>query len=149
MRHLASLISIFLFIACNANAIPPDQSNEWRTARSRATEQQKASTDTLVQFLLTAAAADFHAHHPSRTIHFRKVRVGHVTTPDEGTEYMLCDQSARARNKSDWVPFVTIKTSGYEQYLGDQAASFCKRPSILRERRDLSPLLQSRFDSLQ
>ena len=36
-----------------------------------AREQQKASTDTLLQFLLTSAAADFHAQHPAHTILFR------------------------------------------------------------------------------
>jgi len=53
------------------------------------------------------------------------------------------------KDKSDWVPFVTIKTSGYEQYLGNQAAGFCERLSVVWEGGDLSLLLQSRFDSLE
>jgi hypothetical protein len=144
MRHLASLSSIFLLIACNTNAVPRTQSNELRTV------QGAASKDTPLQFLLNAAAADFHAHLPSRTIHFRKVHIGHVVTPNGEKQYILCGQlqTARAEDKAEWTPFVTINTSGYEQWLGDQAASFCKRPSIVWEKGDRSTSLQSRFDSL-
>jgi hypothetical protein len=65
-------------------------------------------------------------------------------------QYVLCGQflTARAEDKGGWAPIVTIKTSGYEQWLGDQAAQFCKRPSISWEKGDLSPLPQERFDSL-
>ena len=150
MRHLTRLISIFLLIACNTDAIPPNQSNEMSSLQVPAHEQPKASKDTPLEFLLTAAAADFHAQHPSHTINFRKVHIGHVMTPGGEKQYMLCGQflAVRAEDKGGWAPFATIKTSGYEQWLGDQAATFCKRPSILWEKGDLSPLLQSRFDSL-
>jgi hypothetical protein len=150
MQHLASLISIFLLIACNTNVIPPNQSNELRTVQTPAPEQQKASTDTPLQFLLTAAATDFHAQHPSHTVHFRKVHFGHVMTPNGEKQYMLCGQflTARAEDKAEWTPFLTIKTSGYEQWLGAEVTSRCKRPSIIWEKGDLSTSLQSRFDSL-
>jgi hypothetical protein len=121
-----------------------------RSLQGPAHEQRKASKDTPLEFLLTAAAADFHAQHPSHTTNFRKVHIGHVMTPGGEKRYTLCGQflTARAEDKGEWAPFVTIKTSGYEQWLGEQAATFCKRPSILWEKGDLSPLLQTRFDSL-
>jgi len=151
MRHLAFLISIIVLVGCKTNSVPRIQSETSRPAQAPAQERQKASTDTPLQFLLNAAATDFHAQHAPHTIHFQTVRVGHVTTPDGQTQDMLCGQflAAQPKDKSDWVPFVTIKTSGYEQYLGDQAASFCERPSVIWEDGDLSPLLQSRFNSLQ
>jgi len=150
MRHFARLISIFLLIAFNANALPPNQFNELRTIQNPAHEQAKASKDAPLEFLLTSAAADFHSQHPSHTIHFRKVHIGHVKTPGGEKQYILCGQflTAREDSKGGWATFVTIKTSGYEQWLGDQAATFCKRPSIIWEKGDLSPLLQTRFDSL-
>jgi hypothetical protein len=47
-------------------------------------------------------------------------------------------------------PFVTIKTSGYEQYIGAQAAGFCQDSSVTRDQLgDLSSSLQSRLDSLR
>jgi len=109
-------------------------------------EQPKATTDTPLEFLLTAAAADFHAQHPSHTINFRKVRFGHVLNSGGEKQYMLCGQFLTAQGR--WAPFVTIKTSPYEQWLGDQAVTFCKRKSISWGKEDLSHLLQTRFDSL-
>jgi hypothetical protein len=102
-----------------------------------------------MQFLLTAAATDFHVHQ-SHTIHFRKVRIGYVMTPNGEKQYMLCGQflAGEAEDKAKWTPFVTIQTSGYEQWLGDQAANRCKRPSIIWKKGDLATSLQSRFDSL-
>ena len=60
-----------------------------------------------------------------------------------------CAGNFLAKGKPDWVPFVTVKTSGYEQWLGDQAASFCKSPPMIWESGDLSSSLQSRFESLR
>jgi hypothetical protein len=150
VRHFARLISILLLMACNTNAILLNQFAELRTIQGPAHEQPKASKDAPLEFLLTSAAADFHAQHPSHTIHFRKVHVGHVMTPRGEKQYMLCGQflTAREEDRGGWAQFVTIKTSGYEQWLGDQAATFCKRPSIIWEKADLSPLLQTRFDSV-
>jgi hypothetical protein len=113
MRYLASLISIFLLLECSTNAIPPKLSNGFHTVQAPAPEQ-KVSTDTPLQFLLTSAATDFHAQHPSHTLQFRKVRFGHVMTPDGEKQYMLCGQfqTVPAEDKAKWTPFLTIKTSG-------------------------------------
>jgi hypothetical protein len=150
VRHFARLISTFLLIACNTNAVPRNEFNGLRIIQGAVHGQPKACKETPFEFLLTSAAAEFHAQHASHTIHFRKVHIGHVMTPGGEKQYMLCGQflTAREEDKGAWAPFVTIKTSGYEQWLGDQATKFCKRPSIIWEHGDLSPLLQTRFDSL-
>jgi hypothetical protein len=83
---------------------------------------------------------------------FRDVRVGYIVTPDGTKQYMLCGQflPERGKGKTEWTPFVTIKTSGYEQWLGVQAASFCQQSSIIwEEQNDLSASLQSQLDSLR
>jgi hypothetical protein len=151
MGHLASVISILVLIACKANSIPQSQTEVLRPVQASSQEPQKESKDTPLQFLLTAAATDFHTHSQSHVIHFRKVHFGRVMTPEGENRYILCGQflPARTKDKADWTPFATIKTSGYEQWLGDQAASFCKRPSVKWDKGDLSSSLQSRFDSLQ
>jgi hypothetical protein len=59
-----------------------------RSLQGPAHERPKASKDTPLDFLLPAAAADFHAQHPSHTINFRKVHMGHVMTP--GGESSTC-----------------------------------------------------------
>ena len=108
------------------------------------------ANDVPWQFLLTSAASDFHARHTSHTMDFRNVHIGYVLTPEGAKQYMLCGEFLpRTRDKADWAPFVTIKTSGYEQYVGGQATSFCQRPSIIWSKGEFSSSLQSRFDSLQ
>jgi hypothetical protein len=108
--------------------------------------------DSVVHFLLASAAADFHTHGPSHILQFRDVRIGHVSNPNGGKLYVLCGQFLPARDggKAEWIPFATIKTSGYEQYIGAQVATFCKDSSIVWDKEDdLSSLLQSQLDSLR
>ena len=66
---------------------------------------------------------------------------------------MLCGQflAAQEAATAEWTPFVTIKTSGYEQYIGPQAdVAYCQRPSVIWDKEgDLSPSLQRRLDSLR
>lgn len=113
----------------------------------------QAASPAVVQFLLTSAATDFHTHRPPDPVRFRDVRIGHVKTSSGETQYMLCGQflPAQEAGNDEWTPFVTIKTSGYEQYIGAQAeASYCQRPSVVWDMEgDLATLLQSRLDSLR
>ncbi len=65
---------------------------------------------------------------------------------------MLCGQflPAQEAGKAEWTPFATIKTSGYEQWIGAQAAGFCQNSSVIWDKvDDLSSSLQSRLDSLR
>lgn len=113
---------------------------------------QLAATASPVQFLLESAATDFHAH-PPVPVGFREVRAGHVTAANGTTQYMLCGlflPPAPAGGQADWTPFVTLKTSGYEQWLGGQAVAFCQQPSMVwDEGGDLSGSLLSRLDAMR
>jgi len=114
-------------------------------------ESQTVSPE-VVQFLLTAAATDFHTHRPPDAARFRDVRIGHTMTPKGEKQYMLCGQflPAQEQGKAEWTPFATIKTSGYEQWIGTQATNFCGASSVVWDQEDdLSSLLQSRLDSLR
>jgi hypothetical protein len=65
---------------------------------------------------------------------------------------MLCGQFLPAQDggKVEWTPFATIKTSGYEQWIGAQAEGYCQGSSVIWDKvEDLSPSLQSRLDSLR
>ncbi|MGB2869357.1 MAG: hypothetical protein WBD36_12960 [Bacteroidota bacterium] len=73
-------------------------------------------------------------------------------TPGGVEQYMLCGQflPAQEGGKTEWMPFVTIKTSGYEQWIGAQALGFCQGSSVIWDKvADLSSSLQSRLDSLR
>jgi hypothetical protein len=141
MRYLAVLSATFVFAACSAAPVAHSESPPVKT-----------SIDPVVEFLLTAAATDFHTHRPPDPVRFRDVRIGHVMTPSGEAQYMLCGQFLPAQKgaSAEWTTFATIKTSGYEQWLGAQAAEFCQRSSVIWDQEgDLSSSLQRRLDSLR
>jgi hypothetical protein len=108
--------------------------------------------DSLTQLLLEDAASDFHSHRPPSVARVRNVRLGHVMTGDGAKQYMLCGEflPKQSEGKVEWMPFATIKTSGYEQWLGAQAASQCQRSTVTWDNNgDLSSSLQARLDSLR
>ena len=112
----------------------------------------KAAPPEVVQYLFASAASDVHAHPPIGTVRFRQVRIGHSLKPDGTPQYLMCGQYAGAPHggQAVWVPFVTIKMTTYEQYIGTQAtSSWCNRPDIAWDSEtDLSAGLQAKFDSL-
>lgn len=151
MRIPAVLFVAVLFATCCIAQVPNPQSRAESSGLRTTQESQKASADSVVDFLLTSAANDFHAHGPDHIVGFRDVRVGRITEGGEA-RIMLCGRFLRAQDSAmaEGVPFVTIKTSGYEQYLGPQALSFCQGASVVWEiTDDLSSLLKRRLDALQ
>jgi len=152
MRYHAFLFATLVLAACSTAPVTRNQSQADSPTQGVIPESQKASMDSVVQFLLTSSAADFHTHGPSPILHFRDVRIGHVMTSSGEKQYMLCGQFLPARDggKAEWIPFATIKTSGYEQWIGAQALTFCQGSSVIWDKvGDLSSLLQSRLDSLR
>lgn len=158
MRYCLVLFATLAFAACSS---PPTSSNGSQAAsqaqapnpvQAQAPGPQKASLDSIVQFLIASAATDFNTHRPPDPVRFREVRVGHLTNPSGEERYMLCGQflPAKGGDTAEWVPFATIKTSGYEQWIGAQAVGYCQNSSVVWDNvGDLSSTLQSRFDSLQ
>src|SRR5262245_47229612 len=117
MRRLLALLSTIGVLACSSAPATRSES-----------PQQKAQIDPTVEYLLTSAATDFQNHRPPYPVQFRDVRSGYVTNADGTKQYRLCGEflPARESGKAEWMQFVTIKTSGYEQYVGGQGAHFCK-----------------------
>jgi len=148
MKYLLVVFVTLMFAACGT--APATQSNPPAVSPTavNTTAPQQASIDPVVKFLLTSAASDFHDHGPKGPLHFRNVRVGHVTT-DGKESYRMCGEFLREGDKAEWTPFSTIKTSGYEQYLGGGAATYCPATIIWDTQDDLSASLQSQLDSLR
>jgi hypothetical protein len=152
MRYLVVLFATLVLAACSTAPATSSGSQAVNPVQVLAPELHRASIDSVVQFLLTAAATDFHTHRPPDPVRFRDVRIGHVVTPNGEEQYMLCGQflPAKEGGNAEWTPFATIKTSGYEQWIGAQAAGLCQRSAVIWDKEgDLSPSLQSRFDSLR
>jgi len=151
MRFLVLAI-VTVFFSCSTAPATRSESQAASPTQVRAPEREKASLDSVVESLLTAAATDFHTHRPPDPGRFRDVRVGHVMSSGGEVQYMLCGQflPAQEGGRVEWTPFATIKTSGYEQWIGAQAAAFCQASSVTWDNEgDLSSSLQSRLDSLR
>lgn len=152
VRYLPVLFLTLAPTACSTVSVQRRELPAASPTQKPAAEPQNASPDSVVQFLITAAATDFHTQHPTDALHFRDVRVGHLMNPSGEKQYVLCGQfvSAGKGSKPEWLPFATIKTSGYEQWIGAQAVGYCQEASVIWDKvADLSSELQKRLDSLR
>jgi len=152
MRYLSVLFVALILGACNKIPDTRRESPPVNHDQTLASEQNKDSIDLVVQFLLTSAATDFHDHSPPDPIRFRDVRIGHFNSQEKGRRYILCGQFiiGKGKEKDEWTPFATIKTSDYEQWIGGPASGYCQDSLIIWDKAsDLSSSLQNRLDSLR
>ena len=122
------------------------------TATSRTgSDPADASADAAVQYLVVSATDDFHQHGPTGITNFRNVRSGYVPTSSGERQYMLCGEFLRGQEgaTAEWMNFVTVKTSKYEQWIGGQSSPFCDAPAAKWLKGDLSKALQTRLASLR
>lgn len=114
-------------------------------------QPSQVQTDSLalaVFALLDASAKDFQAHQPPIPVRFRNVQFKYF----RANNYLICGEflAQAKQDKQEWTPFATIKTSGYEQWIGSNALPYCQdAKAIPYKTTDLSSTLKSRFDSLQ
>ena len=152
MRYLAVLFGILAFTACTTALVRHGDSQLVSTAETLAPDLEETSIETNLQFLLTTAASDFYKHRPPDPQRFRDVHFGHLIGSNGEKLYLLCGQflPAQVQGKPVWTHFATIKTDGYEQYIGNQALIYCNDSAVVWDKMsDLSPLLQSRLDALR
>ena len=102
------------------------------------------------EFLLSSAAADFRSQREPRPARFRNVRSGQIVTAG-GAQYRLCGEflPEGREETGEWVPFVTLRTSPYEQWLGGQALPFCQDAAMTWDESDLSAVLLDRLKQVQ
>ena len=83
-----------------------------------------------VDTLMAASAADFQAHQP-HLADVRDVHTGTLTVPGEAPQPIICGQFRMGGTGGDtWSDFAAIKTSGYEQWLGETATAYCRRADM-------------------
>src|SRR5438128_10298067 len=90
MRYLAILFTTLGLAACSTAPVTRSESEAVSPTQVLAPGLQKASIDSVVQFLLTAAATDYRTHRPPDLVRFRDVLIGHVVTRCGNEQYMLC-----------------------------------------------------------
>ena len=156
MQKILISISIIIFTlfltSCNSGSKNNIHSSKGRSDSISLAETQNASQDSIIHFLLDAAAKDFHDHQPPVPLGFRNVQFKYLTKPNEENIYIICGQflNQDSQNKEEWIHFATIKTDPYEQWMGSNALTYCQdSKEITYTKIDLSIALKSRYDSLQ
>lgn len=56
----------------------------------------------------------------------RAVRLGVATGEDGAARDVLCGEFTRAGAEARWIPFATVRTDPYEQWLGGAATALCR-----------------------
>ena len=136
LKTFAFILFMSAIISCNSN-------NKTKTNESsNSTIGKEVIPDTIVQFLIISASNDFHNHQPPTPIDFRNVRVGYLKSNNNQKTYILCGEFLSKENK-EWVDFTTIKTSGYEQYLGK--TQYCQDATMILTDEKLSLDLKNKF----
>src|SRR5207245_11693549 len=112
LPYLAVLFSKIGLAACSTAPVTRSESHTVTPTQVLPAELQNTAIDSVVQFLLTAAATDFHTHRPPDPVRFRVVRIGHVMTPTGRKQYMACRDfmPKDERSKKEWKSFTTINT---------------------------------------
>src|SRR5262245_2115086 len=88
MRYPAILIITLGLAACSAPGATQREPQTVSPAQGRTPER---AVDSVVEFLVAAAATDFHTHRPPDPVRFRDVRLGHHGAGGNA-QYLLCGQ---------------------------------------------------------
>ncbi|RYU94256.1 hypothetical protein [Emticicia agri] len=141
---LKAFVFIFftsVLLSCNSDNKKEQKSDS--TVTSATSEISKSIPDSTVQFLITSASNDFSKQKHPTPIDFRQVKVGYTLSSTNEKIYVLCGEFLAKEEKENWLLFATVKTSGYEQYLGNQAKAFCEKSTM--DNVDLSAELKNKL----
>jgi hypothetical protein len=136
LRTSAFVFFMSAMISCNSNNQTETKDN------STATSAKEIIPDTVIQFLITSASNDFRNHRPPTAIDFRNIKIGYLASPKNEKTFVLCGEFL-AQEDMQWVEFTTLKTSGYEQYLGK--TQYCQDATIVLTDENLSVELKKKL----
>lgn len=136
LKTFAFILFMSAIICCNSNNKSETEDS------STAISENDGIPDTVVQFLITSASNDFRNHQPPTAIDFRNVKIGYVKSPNNEKTFVLCGEFLSQENK-EWTEFATIKTSGYEQYLGK--TQYCQDATMVLSDENLSVELKNKL----
>ena len=136
LKMLAIIFFMSAIICCNSN-----YKGEKKDSTST-TSENEVIPDSVVQFLITSATVDFRNHQPPTPVDFRNIKIGYIKSANNEKIFTLCGEFL-SKEKKEWVEFTTIKTSGYEQYLGK--TQYCQDATIVLTDESLSVELKNRL----
>lgn len=132
----ACICLLSAMLGCNSNNSPKTKDS------SSSAAETAIIPDSVVQFLITSAAADFRQHQPPTAMDIRNVKIGYLASENNAKLFVLCGEFLSKENK-EWMSFATIKTSGYEHYLGK--TQYCQDATILLSDENLSVELKNKL----
>jgi hypothetical protein len=91
---------------------------------------------------MASAANDFRNHPPPTPVNFRNVKIGYIKSSNNEKIFTRCGEFLSQENK-EWVAFATIKTSGYEQYIGK--THYCQDATMVLTDDSLSVELKNKL----
>lgn len=128
-------VVVFSLISCGSN-----QTNDQKNGKNSAIVNKEAQIerfvpDSIVQFLMNSAASDFSNHQPPTVVEFRNLKIGYILSETNVKTFLLCGEflSAESKNKNQWESFATLKTEGYEQWVGSGSITYCQKAHFVIE----------------
>ncbi|MCB9044146.1 MAG: hypothetical protein H6554_10330 [Chitinophagales bacterium] len=136
LNVFAYIVIMSAIISCNSNSKTDRKNNPTEIS------ENEIIPDTVVQFLLNSASNDFRNHQPPTHIDFRNVKIGYTKSTNNEKTFILCGEFLSRENK-EWIEFATIKTSGYEQYIGK--TQYCQDATMVLTGENLSIELKNKL----
>ncbi|MCF2443951.1 hypothetical protein L0657_08295 [Dyadobacter sp. CY345] len=136
LKAYAFLVLTVAMICCNFNKKADTKVN------STTISENESIPDSVVKFLISSASNDFLNHQPPTPIDFRNVKIGYIKSPNSEKTFLLCGEFLSQENK-EWKEFTTIKTSGYEQYIGK--TQYCQEAKMVLTDENLSLELKKKL----
>lgn len=145
---LLSVLIVILLYSCHNNA-------ENKSPNSNQAQVMKDSLvipvpvpDILKTFLINSTAQDFYKHRQNEVDGFRNVFLRLY----EGKTYLICGE-VLVKNKEQadkWIDFATLKTEGYELWIGGNATTYCNdAKTVASSTGDLASSLNTELKNLQ
>jgi len=132
---------VFLLAGMSCN----DKSKPAILDESMSVDEKETIPDSVVQFLISSATMDFRNHQRPTPVDFRNIQIGYLISSDENKIFVLCGEFQSKENLEKWETFATIKTSGYEQYIGNQAVSYCQQSTFVVSDEHLTESLRTKL----
>lgn len=136
LKAFAFILVMSAIICCNSNKKADTK------VSSTAISENESIPDSVVQFLIISASDDFLTHQPPTAIDFRNVKIGYLLSQENEKIFLLCGEFLSQENK-EWTEFTTIKTSGYEQYLGK--TQYCQDATMVLTDENFSVELKNKL----
>ena len=145
---LLSTLVIILLYSCQNNAERKSSNTNQPAEMEDNITVSAPVSDTLKTFLVNNTVQDFYKNKQNAVVEFRNVFLKLY----EGETYLICGEFLMMdKEKTEkWIDFATLKTEGYELWIGGNATAYCNdAKTITTSTEDLAILLNTQLKNLQ